>query len=464
MAGHPERIGKYRVAAVLGEGAMGVVYRGHDPDIDRPVAIKTLHAHLMSDCERAAWLDRFAREARAAGRCLHPNLVTVFDYLEAGGQPWLVMEYIEAQTLEARMAAPPPLALEGVAAVMQQLLAGLDCIHAAGIVHRDVKPANILVLPDGRVKLADFGVARVEALGATFSAMIGTPAYMAPEQFRGQAADQRADLFAAGVVFYELLSGRKPYPAASLGALSEAVLAGRHQRLSAVIPDLPPRLDAFFDRALAVEPGRRFASARDFAAAMAEALAGQGLGPLADWDRTVVAGPGLPRPGSGAAAGSGARPPAGSLAERLPQAVVTRVETMLAERIGPIARLVLRRAAAATNDLERLVETLAAEVAERDRPAFREALRRHLAGQSRGAGGGTGGAAGAGGSGGAAGLGEAELAELARLLAPHLGPMARILVRRAAAGAGSRRDLVAALAREIANERDRAAFLASAAG
>ena len=178
--GRPEQIGKYRIDSVLGEGAMGVVYRAHDPGIDRAVAIKTVHTHLISAEERESWLDRFAREAKAAGRCMHPNLVTVFDYLIERETPYLVMEFVDAETLGDRLSRGPLPTIAEIDALMAQILAGLGAIHGAGIVHRDVKPANIMLLPDGRVKIADFGVARVESLGATMGGMIGTPSYMSP--------------------------------------------------------------------------------------------------------------------------------------------------------------------------------------------------------------------------------------------------------------------------------------------
>jgi serine/threonine-protein kinase len=419
---HPAAIGKYRVDRVLGEGAMGVVYQGHDPHIDRVVAIKTLHAHLVARAERAAWLDRFAREAKAAGRCLHPNLVTVFDYLEVEGRPYIVMEYIEAPSLAARMAVPPPVPLGEVEGLMRQILEGLAHIHAAGIVHRDVKPENLLLLADGRLKIADFGVARVESLGATWSGMIGTPAYMSPEQFAGRPADHRADLFAAGVILYELLSGQKPFPTGSLGELQAALMAGRHRPLAEAAPGVPPHLEMLVARALHPEPAGRFATARDFAAALATALRGGALAAFEGWDRTIIA----PAPGARSA----------------PASVGASV------RIGPIARVVLRNAAASTNEIDRLVDMLCGQVAAPDRDAFRAAARRLL---------------GAGGEEGGAGLSPEVLAELTRLLTRHVGPIARLLVRKAAAESRTRAELTQSLAAHIASEADRAAFLRSVA-
>lgn len=447
-AGHPQTVGKYRIERLLGEGAMGVVYRGHDPDIDRVVAIKTLHAHLIAREERGAWLDRFAREAKAAGRCMHPNLVMVFDYLELGGAPYLVMEYLEAGTLEARMAAPPPLPLEAVGSVMSQMLAGLGHIHAAGIVHRDVKPANLLLLPDGRLKIADFGVARVEALGATQGGMIGTPSYMSPEQFDARPADHRSDLFSAGVILYELLCGRKPFPSESLGRLAQAVLNGAFAPPTTVVPALPARFDEVMARVLAPDPAARYGSAAEFAAALVPAFAGLDSSVVPDGDRTVIAPAGFGRTGS-SRSGTGAPALSGSLAERMPKALAERIERLLAERMGPMARIVLRKAASGTNDMARLVDTLAEQLAERDRAAFRAALLPHLSAtgvEPRGV-----------------VLPPELLAEATRLLTPHVGPIARVLVKKAAETTRSREELLASLAGHIRDERARAGFLKTVA-
>jgi serine/threonine-protein kinase len=445
MAEHPGTIGRYRIDGIIGEGAMGIVYRGHDPGIDRVVAIKTLHAHLVAARERAGWLERFAREARAAGRCLHPNLVTVFDCLEEGGLPWLVMEFVDAPTLEQRMAGAGPQPPALVLSILRQLLDALGYIHGAGIVHRDVKPANLMIMQDGRVKLADFGVARIEALGATHGGMIGTPAYMSAEQFAGRPADHRADLFAAGAILFELLTGLKAFPATALGELAQMVTEGRHLRLAEVAPGLPRPLDALLDRALAADPARRFASAAELSAAILGAFGGDGAPAASAWDRTVVA----PPPARAALAPT----LAGSLAARIPPALLARLETLLAERVGPMASRILRRAIASTADIERLVETLAAEVDARERAEFVPALRRLFAG----------GSLGSATTAAASGHPPERLAELARLLTPHVGPIARHLVRRAAETHAAPDALLDALARHIEAERDRTAFYRSVA-
>jgi serine/threonine protein kinase len=159
----PPRIGRYRVTGMLGRGAMGVVYRAHDAAIDREVAIKTIHRRLLRGEEGAEWLERFRREVRAAGRCVHPNIVTVFEYGEEAGAPYIVMEYVQGRELRSYLKDRQPLPLANAVAIVIQMLQALGQAHAAGVVHRDIKPANIILLADGQVKITDFGIARLEA-------------------------------------------------------------------------------------------------------------------------------------------------------------------------------------------------------------------------------------------------------------------------------------------------------------
>ena len=435
-SGHPDRIGKYRIDAVLGEGAMGVVYRAHDPNIDRAVAIKTIHTHLIGAEERENWLDRFAREARAAGRCMHPNLVTVFDYLIEGGAPYLVMELVEAQTLGDRMARGPLPGIAEIDALMTQMLEGLGAIHAAGIVHRDVKPANIMLLDDGRLKLADFGVARVEALGATMGGMIGTPSYMSPEQFRGATVDARSDIFAAGVILFELLTGQKPYPSRNLGELSQLVIQGAHRLPCELSPDLNEGIDAVVARALAADPESRFQTAGDFLAALTEELNSTEAKALSETGaRTVL----VPPP-----AESGTPALSQTLADRLPESVFSRIESQLIEKIGPIGRVMLRKVASSTDDVERMIEMLAEQIGDPDDSrAFTDSIRRYLSG----------------GTLSGSGVPPEVVEAFTRELVPLIGPIAKVVVQRTARQARSPEDLRETLAGQIDDPRERARFL-----
>src|SRR5262245_9988234 len=224
----PSRVGKYRVDHVIGRGAIGIVFKGYDEQIDRPVAIKTLRPEILEDVEESEeFLKRFAAEARSAGRCLHPNIVTVFDLVEQDEAPYIVMEYVNAGTLENVIKAGTLLPVRQVGEIMAQLLFALDHAHSKGVIHRDVKPANVLCPSAASIKVADFGVARLDALNMTRTGdlgMIGTPNYMAPERFLGRPADVRADLFSAGVILYQLLTGSKPFIAVDMQELMRKLM------------------------------------------------------------------------------------------------------------------------------------------------------------------------------------------------------------------------------------------------
>lgn len=356
----PRFIGKYRVAGVLGEGAMGVVYDGHDPDIDRHVAIKTVHRRLIAAAGGEEWLARFAREARAAGRALHPNLVTVFDYLQQDGVPFLVMEKIRSTTLEDRMAAPPRLDLQEIHALLRQVLAGLGAIHRARIVHRDLKPANVMLTDEGGVKLTDFGIARLTATDATGAGMVGTPAYMAPEQFAGGDVDARADIYACGVLAYELIAGRKPFQGGGVEALFAAVRQGGavppgdHAR-PAGLP-VSPALDAAVLRAMSVEPADRFADAAEMAAALAAALPAAadeaGLSSVLPEPRRAR------HPGATVSAGCCAT----TMLGRLPTRTMLEIERQLVARMGPMGRVIARRAAEKSADADQMLAAVMGEL------------------------------------------------------------------------------------------------------
>ncbi|MFI5179217.1 MAG: serine/threonine-protein kinase, partial [Vicinamibacterales bacterium] len=207
----PEKIGRYQVLERVGRGGMGVLYRGIDPVLDREVAIKLMLADFSEDAEQLR--PRFYREARAVAKLQHRNIVTIFEFAEEGQTPFIVMEFLKGTSLAARMAAEPPLTLDDKLDIVAQLAAGLSYAHEQGIVHRDVKPANIFLLEDSTVKLLDFGIAKLTTSTLTRQGdMLGSASYMSPEQVMGsESVDGRADVFSAGVVLYELIAGRKPF-------------------------------------------------------------------------------------------------------------------------------------------------------------------------------------------------------------------------------------------------------------
>ena len=200
-------IGRYRIEALLGTGAMGEVYRAHDPAIDRLVAIKVVRPELVAGSGGEQLLERFRREARAAGRRFHPNIVAIWDFGDDNGTPFLVMELVEGQSLDQLIKSCGSLEPRRSVAIVTQVLSALGFAHASGIVHRDIKPSNIMVLPGDQVKVADFGIARIETSEFTIVGdLLGTPAYMAPEQLSGGPIDHRTDLFEQGDQLGQLAS------------------------------------------------------------------------------------------------------------------------------------------------------------------------------------------------------------------------------------------------------------------
>src|SRR5262245_48891367 len=207
------RIGRYEIQAELGQGAMGVVYRAHDPQLGRTVALKTLRRDLGLPPEQYADLKRrFYQEATAAGRLNHPNLVAVHDVVELDGIPYMVMEYVEGQTLARLIKAEGPLSPERAVSLIVQVCRALQYAHVRGVVHRDIKPGNILVDESGQAKVSDFGIARISGSDVTHTgALLGTPAYMSPEQLDGRVVDGRSDLFSLTVALYEAVTGINPF-------------------------------------------------------------------------------------------------------------------------------------------------------------------------------------------------------------------------------------------------------------
>jgi len=272
----PLYYGRYELLSELGRGTSGVVYKAHDPKLDRLVAMKILRPELVSLEESGISLkQRFHQEAVAAGRLTHPAIVAVHDVGEADDRPFMVMEYIEGGTLADLMLGGRPLALADAVGIVVQVCAALDYAHRHGVVHRDIKPRNILVGP-GVTKVTDFGTARIVGASHTQTGtMLGTPAYMSPEMVRGQAADPRSDLFSVGVVLYETLTGVDPFNAADLAAVLYRIVNLEPPSVRHHVAELPSALDRVLRRALAKEPEARYATATDFANALREAATGQ---------------------------------------------------------------------------------------------------------------------------------------------------------------------------------------------
>ncbi|MDV3455498.1 protein kinase [Sphingomonas sp. HF-S4] len=257
-----ERLGRYRIEARIGEGAMADVYRALDPDIGRTVAIKALKPDYRRDPELGA---RFLREARAAGALNHPNIATIYDVGEADGVPYIAMELVEGRPLDTVLQAQGRMPFERVLALGAQLSDALAYAHAQGIVHRDVKPSNILLSSDGKTaKLLDFGVARTSDCDGQLARtqagqMIGTPRYMSPEQALGLPVDARSDLFSLGAVLYEMVTGNTAFDATGLATLALQIAKERVTPIERSAADCPPGLRQIIEKSLAKKPDQRFA-------------------------------------------------------------------------------------------------------------------------------------------------------------------------------------------------------------
>jgi len=252
----PPQIGRYEILQELGRGAMGVVFQGRDPSIGRLVAVKTI-THGIAD--NPDLLQRFKREAQAAGSLQHPNIVTIYEMSEFEGTPFIAMEYLEGESLEKKIDGRVRLPLVHKLGWLVQACRALDYAHRRGVIHRDVKPANIMVTSEDVVKVVDFGIARIVDTAKTQTGMLlGTLSYMAPEQVRGQHADQRCDVWALGVVMYELLTSRRPFDRENHAALLMDILNESPRPLAEFVPDCPPALENVVQRTLRKDPEQRY--------------------------------------------------------------------------------------------------------------------------------------------------------------------------------------------------------------
>ncbi len=253
-------LGRYQILGTLGKGAMGHVYKGIDPAINRPVALKTIRLDFVNDPQEMEELkERLHREAQAAGKLSHPNIVTIYDVGSDGTLQYIAMEYLEGQTLEQMIKRKTKFNFKIIAQVIIQICGALDYAHSHGIVHRDIKPANVMVMKDYRVKVMDYGIARVDSSSMTKTGIaMGTPNYISPEQLQGLEVDHRADLFSLGVVMYELLLGRRPFKGENITSLIYSILNHHPEKPSNVDPDIPLLFDNIISKALQKQPRERY--------------------------------------------------------------------------------------------------------------------------------------------------------------------------------------------------------------
>jgi serine/threonine protein kinase len=274
--GLPQAIGRYRVTRALGRGAMGMIYEGTDGQPGQRVAIKTLRSDDLQPSEMGEAIARFRREAEAGKRLRHPNIVAVHEHGEQGSLAFIVMEYADGEDLKQVMARRR-LTLQETYEVMKQILVALDYSHRHGVVHRDIKPANVMVRPGPRIQVMDFGIARIDSSSLTQAGtVVGTPTHMAPEQLVALPVDARTDLWAGGVILYEMLTGVNPFEAPTAASVMHRVLQSDVAPPSSVDARLSAAWDGLMRKALARKPDERFQCARDFHRATWEALNGGG--------------------------------------------------------------------------------------------------------------------------------------------------------------------------------------------
>ena len=278
------RLGPYEIRGPLGAGGMGEVYRARDPRLQRDVAVKVLPPAFASDPERLA---RFEQEARAVAALNHPNILAIYDVGTEGGRPYLVTELLEGETLRSRL-DDEPLPLRQAIELAVQIARGLAAAHEKGIVHRDLKPANLFVSKDRRLKILDFGLAKLVGPGAPAEstigvahtqsgAVLGTVGYMSPEQVRGEPADARSDLFALGTILYEMVTGKRAFEAATAAETMTAILRSDPEPMHAPARDVPPAVERITRRCLEKDPSQRYHSAHDLAFQLESALEGMGV-------------------------------------------------------------------------------------------------------------------------------------------------------------------------------------------
>ncbi len=328
-----ETLGKYEIKRTLGRGAMGIVYEGWDPSIQRRVAIKTVPVSDSDDPETQEQIARFRREAQAAGRLTHPNIVSVYDYGETADLAYIVMEYVEGPALKALMDKQERFSLPDILRIMQDLLTGLEFSHERGVVHRDIKPANLMLTSHdhvkSRIKIADFGIARIESSSMTQAGtMLGTPAYMSPEQFMAETVDSRTDIYSSGVLLYQLLTGERPFEG-GMSAIMHKALNTDPPAPSRISVTAPLALDAVVKKAMAKRPDDRYATATVFADALLAAASASTVGAPIE-DATIIES--RPTPPAARAPVATVAPPAVAPPKRgfMPVAVVAAVAVLLA--------------------------------------------------------------------------------------------------------------------------------------
>jgi len=334
-------LGKYKVLSVIGKGGMGLVYRGYDETIERDVAIKIVHPHLIGDEDREAFLQRFINEAKAAARCNHPNIVTILEYGEDQNTPYLVMEYVKGFSLHEYLTVHKKVPIKKTLNTVVQVLKALHFAHQQGIVHRDIKPANILLLPDNHVKITDFGIARLPYSELTqIGFVLGSPYYMSPEQAFAEQADHRADLFSVGVILAQLLTQ----------SIYSNVTTSKLEKIQGLPPKIrvdfssayPNALVPLLQKSLQAKPELRFQSAKEFIEALRDSCHRANTDMSHNMTSMTAISP--------------------IAQNNILEAQLVEIKKQLSDHIGPIADKLIQIEMAKTNDLMTLIKRLLVHV------------------------------------------------------------------------------------------------------
>jgi len=482
----PERLGKYPITGVAGKGAMGVVFKGIDPVIKRPVAIKTIRRELLDEDDHTATdslSSRFQREAQAAGALSHPGIVSVYEYGEDDNYAYIAMEYVEGSNLRDYMASGTQFDEQDTVSIMAQLLDALNYAHSATVWHRDIKPANIIVMSNGRIKLTDFGIARLESADRTRTNVImGTPGYIAPELYLGGQVDHRMDIFAAGVIFYQLLARRSPFRGAPEAIMHDVCYHDPPPPSSVDPQQRWPQYDAIVARAIAKAPADRFASAGEFRTAVLEAYAQPVSNTISE---STIVSHRTRRPTPEATLAAAAAPPSSSAAtamtrsESIPapgappptgwsSVVLSGVELELARFVGPVGRVLVRRAAREHKDLDSLVGALLPSLeSPQDREKFSRAVLGRSSGFARSSSFGPSQFSAATPTptrttGGGPVLSAEDLEQATKLLVRYIGPIGKVVAKRAAVNGVTREAFYASVLSSIDGDDTRQKFLREA--
>ena len=494
--GNPRSVGRYEILGAVGSGGMGTVYQAFDPTLERVVALKVVQLDGVHDESPERTRERFRNEARAVARLNHPAIVTIFDYDDDDASAYIAMEYVQGCALDEYVRQRPELQLEDAVSAMQQVLGGLAYAHARDVVHRDIKPSNLLVTREGLVKITDFGTARIGPRVTTQTGLlVGTPQYMAPEQYIGGKVDHCCDIHAAAAVLYELLTGSAPFA----GTPAEIMYKVCHQvpqPMSSLNPSIPKVFDHIVAKCLQKRPADRYGSALEFQQALGagwQAFSPRPPSPTLSQSARLIAtaiyrrssaasraitpgpapAPHLREPVPGAGPLAAPEAPASPTPSRSPsqpgsllawsREQLAEIEQQLLPLVGPMARILVRDAAATTANRQQLYQLLASHL-----HSAEERRQFLLFGERPATGAGATAATASPGTAAQAGFGTDQpvtpevVQRAGQLLARYIGPIATPMTRRAAQAATDETQFYVLLAEKIADGAERERFLREA--